>query len=57
MGYYAGHMARTTGDKWNQRLYEWTTYGNLRRRGRPKLRWRDEICGKMEVMGGKNDRK
>ncbi|MBP1527199.1 MAG: hypothetical protein H9Q66_04685 [Spiroplasma ixodetis] len=40
---YAGHMYRTQEDRWNRRATDWTPYGNIRAKGRPKTRWRDEI--------------
>ena len=35
---------------WNKRLYEWTPYGSTRKKGKPKTRWREEICNKLGVL-------
>lgn len=40
---YAGHVARENKNKWNKIATFWTSYGNKRSRGRPALRWRDEL--------------
>ena len=40
---YAGHISRKGNNGWEQKLLNWTPYGHKRGRGRPKIRWRDEI--------------
>jgi hypothetical protein len=40
---YAGHISRKEGNRWEKILLDWTPYGNKRNRGRPRLRWEDEI--------------
>ena len=51
---YAGRMMRTKKEKWNKRLYEWTPYGSTRKKGKPKTRWREEICNKLGVLWTRN---
>ncbi len=40
---FAGHVARKKGEKWNQKILYRRPYDKFRDRGRPPLRWRDEI--------------
>ena len=35
--------SRKGNNGWEQKLLNWTPYDHKRRRGRPKIRWRDEI--------------
>mgnify|MGYP000897032825 CR=1 FL=1 len=39
---YARHIIRGE-DKWSKKVTGWQVIEGSRRRGRPKLRWRDEI--------------
>ncbi|XP_060804865.1 uncharacterized protein LOC132902721 [Amyelois transitella] len=39
---WVGHMARKT-DTWSKRLLEWRPWGEKRPRGRPQMRWDDDI--------------
>ncbi len=62
---FAGHVKRNQEDRWERRVMEWTPYGNIRKRGRPKKRWEEEIiqfcgitwgrdtnaCGRLEQVG------
>ena len=48
---YAGHLARTNGTKWHKATTEWTPY-EKRKRGRPAMRWRDEICRRVGTKWG-----
>ncbi len=43
----ARHVAREKGEKWNQKILHWRPYDKSRDRGRPPLRWRDEIIAEM----------
>ena len=40
---YAGHLARMAEDRWCRRITFWVPYDHKRRRGRPAMRWPDEI--------------
>lgn len=40
---YAGHVMRAKNDRLAKIVTEWRPYEFKRRRGRPKIRWRDEI--------------
>ena len=45
---YAGHIARNKEDRWERRVLEWQPRGFKRTKGRPRMRWRDEVvhhCG------------
>ncbi len=49
---FVGHVAREVREKWNQKNLNWRLYENIRNRGRPALKWSDELkqefgfCGK-----------
>ncbi len=45
---YVRHIKHNKEDRWERRVLEWTPYGNKRKKGRPKRRWKDEI----KRMGG-----
>jgi len=38
---YAGHSMRASNDRLSKIVIEWRSYEHKRRRGRPKIRWRD----------------
>ncbi len=40
---YAGHLARASNFKWNKIATSWTPKERKRRRGRPQIRWVDEV--------------
>ena len=40
---WAGHVARRNDNRWTSRTTFWTPYGSKRKRGRQKLRWRDDL--------------
>ena len=40
---WAGHIARLTDNRWTKRTTEWTPRNYRRRRGRPRVRWRDDL--------------
>ncbi len=40
---YVGQMARNKTDKWNKLITEWVPYDRKRKKGRPAIRWLDEI--------------
>src|SRR5215469_3771925 len=40
---WAGHIARDAALKWSVTITEWTPLDDKRGRGRPKVRWEDEI--------------
>ena len=40
---YAGHMMRSDKEKLSRRLYKWTPYGFKRKKGRPKVRWKEKL--------------
>ena len=40
---FAGHVARTTDQRWTKRLVEWRPREDRRSRGRPPTRWSDDI--------------
>ncbi len=40
---FAGHVAREVGQKWNQKMLNWSPYENTRKRGRPALRRSEEL--------------
>ena len=44
---WAGHLSRTTDNRWTKRLTEWQPRTGKRRRGRQKRRWRDDITSYM----------
>ena len=44
---YAGHMMRGNPEKWNYKTTVWTPYNRKRRKGRPGIRWREEISGRV----------
>ncbi len=50
---YAGHIARCTGDNWDQKITKWAPYGRKRGRGRPALRWRQEMENKLGILWGR----
>ncbi|XP_073960723.1 uncharacterized protein [Choristoneura fumiferana] len=41
---WAGHIARMNHDRWARRTLEWRPRENTRSRGRPPMRWKDDIC-------------
>ena len=40
---WAGHLARTSDNRWTKRVTEWKPWLGSRHRGRQKLRWSDEL--------------
>jgi len=40
---YAGHLARVQGTRWNRRILEWRPWTGQRGRGRPIIKWYDDI--------------
>ena len=42
-GKWAGHMARMKNHEWAKKTTEWTPLDRKRAKGRPKIRWRDDI--------------
>ena len=40
---WAGHVARFTDNRWTSRITTWTPRLHRRARGRPNLRWRDDL--------------
>ena len=44
---WAGHLTRTTDNRWTKRLTEWQPRIGKRKRGRQKRRWRDDITAYM----------
>ena len=40
---WAGHIARTTDNRWTRNITEWIPLEGKRKRARPKTRWEDEI--------------
>ena len=47
---WAGHAARMTDNRWKSRAYSWQPRQFQRGRGRPSLRWSDELvqrCGRL----------
>ena len=44
---WAGHIARFNDDRWTKRVTEWTPREWIRRQGRPKTRWRDNLIRHM----------
>ena len=40
---WAGHIARFKDNRWTKRVTEWTPREWIRRQGRPKTRWRDNV--------------
>ena len=40
---WAGHIARMTDDRWTRRTMIWRPRTNCRSRGRPPVRWADDI--------------
>ena len=44
---WAGHVARFQDNRWTLRVTEWTPRQWKRTRGRPKIRWRDDLLNYM----------
>ena len=42
---WAGHLMRTTDDRWSKTVTEWIPIDCKRRLGRPNRRWKDELQG------------
>ena len=42
-GKWAGHIARMKNHEWAKKTTEWTPLDRKRSKGRPKIRWRDDI--------------
>ena len=40
---WAGHIGKMTYNKWTRRIIEWRPWENKRSRGRPQIRWSDDI--------------
>ena len=40
---WAGHVARSSNDRWTKRLMEWRPRADKRSRGRPPTRWNDDL--------------
>ena len=40
---WAGHIARTTDDRWTKIVTEWIPLQGKRKQGRPSMRWEDDI--------------
>lgn len=40
---WAGHVMRLDDGRWTREVTEWCPRQNTRRRGRPRVRWRDEL--------------
>lgn len=50
---FAGHIMRESKETWSKRLTTWVPYGRVRKQGRPALRWRDEIDGRVGIPWNK----
>ena len=46
---WAGHLARTSDNRWTKLVTEWIPRNGSRHRGRQKVRWRDEITNFLDV--------
>ena len=46
---WAGHLARTTDNRWTKRLTEWRPWLGSRHQGRQQIRWCDDITGYVGV--------
>ena len=40
---YAGHNVRVRDERWNKVIITWRPWQNKRSRGRPQMRWHDDI--------------
>ena len=40
---WAGHVIRTTDNRWTRKITEWIPRESKRKRGRQKQRWRDDL--------------
>lgn len=40
---YAGHVARSSTNRWNRKIVDWRPYEHKRGRGRPPMRWYDDF--------------
>ena len=40
---WAGHVSRIRDNRWTRRITTWKTYERKTRRGRPAIRWREEL--------------
>ena len=48
---YAGHIYRSDPKSWGKRALEWVPLNRKRKKGRPPIRWRDEIVESMRYFG------
>ena len=57
--HWAGHLARSTDNRWTKNVTEWRPWLGSRHQGRQKVRWRDEIASFIGIrwMATANDRK
>jgi hypothetical protein len=46
---WAGHVARSSDEKWTKKLLIWRPRESKRSVGRPQLRWRDDIVGHVGI--------
>ena len=54
---YVRHMIRLDREKWSKRLYECIPYAFKRKKGRPTVRWREEIAEKAGILVPRNKQK
>ena len=47
---YAGHKTRKKGEVWAKRITEWISYRYKSSKGRPTMRWRQEIVQKVGTL-------
>jgi len=40
---FAGPTIRQKGDRWNKIILQWRPWSNKRKKGRPQLRWSDDL--------------
>jgi len=47
---FAGHIMRKNNDSWAKLVTDWRPYEGKISKGRPKIRWRDEVEGRVGSM-------
>ena len=47
---YTEHIMRGKVDRWEKRVTEWRPYKGKRGKGRPKMRWRDELERRVGIL-------
>lgn len=46
---WAGHIARSSNEKWTKRLLTWRPRTTTRSAGRPQMRWKDDLSRRTGV--------